>query len=107
MSIFSLCWNLLPLGGLLAGALAAVVDARFAVLIGGAVVATSALLLLTSGRLRRGAPGLPQSLFSSTGRPRPRRAARPQWGGRARGGWGGQREFLEGGRGGRVLACGV
>jgi MFS family permease len=59
MSIFSLCWNLLPLGGLLAGALAAVVDARFAVLIGGAVVATSALLLLTSGRLRRVARVLP------------------------------------------------
>ena len=52
MSLYSLCWNLLPLGGLLAGALAAAVDARFAVLFGGAVVAANALLLLTSRRLR-------------------------------------------------------
>jgi MFS family permease len=52
MSLYSLCWNLLPLGGLLAGALAAAVDARFAVLLGGAVVAANALLLLTSRRLR-------------------------------------------------------
>lgn len=52
MAIYSLCWNLLPLGGLLAGALAAAVDARFAVLFGGAMVATTALLLLTSPRLR-------------------------------------------------------
>ena len=52
MSLYSLCWNLLPLGGLLAGALAAAVDARFAVLFGGAMVAVNALLLLTSRRLR-------------------------------------------------------
>ena len=52
MSLYSLCWNLLPLGGLLAGALAAAVDARFAVLVGGAMVAANALLLLTSRRLR-------------------------------------------------------
>jgi MFS family permease len=52
MSLYSLCWNLLPLGGLLAGALAAAVDARFAVLVGGAMVAANALLLLTSKRLR-------------------------------------------------------
>jgi MFS family permease len=52
MSIYSLCWNLLPLGGLLAGVLAAAVDARFAVLFGGAMVAANALLLLTSRRLR-------------------------------------------------------
>jgi MFS family permease len=52
MSLYSLCWNLLPLGGLLAGALAAVVDARFAVMFGGAMVAANALLLLTSRRLR-------------------------------------------------------
>jgi MFS family permease len=52
MSLYSLCWNLLPLGGLLAGALAAAVDARFAVLFGGAVVAANALLLLASRRLR-------------------------------------------------------
>jgi len=52
MSLYSLCWNLLPLGGLLAGALAAAVDARFAVMFGGAMVAANALLLLTSRRLR-------------------------------------------------------
>jgi hypothetical protein len=37
---------------LLAGALAAAVNARFAVLVGGALVAANALLLLTSRRLR-------------------------------------------------------
>jgi MFS family permease len=52
MSLYSLCWNLLPLGGMLAGVLAAAVDARFAVLVGGAMVAANALLLLTSRRLR-------------------------------------------------------
>jgi MFS family permease len=52
LSLYSLCWNLLPLGGLLAGALAAAVDARFAVLVGGAVVSANALLLLTSRRPR-------------------------------------------------------
>jgi len=52
LSIYSLCWNLLPLGGLLAGVLAAAVDARFAVLVGGAMVAANATLLLTSRRLR-------------------------------------------------------
>jgi MFS family permease len=52
MSLYSLCWNLLPLGGLLAGALAAAVDARFAVLVGGAMVAVNALALLGSKRLR-------------------------------------------------------
>jgi MFS family permease len=52
MSLYSLCWNLMPLGGLLAGVLAAAVDARFAVLVGGALVAANALLLLTSRRLR-------------------------------------------------------
>ncbi len=52
LSLYSLCWNLLPLGGLLAGALAAAVDARFAVLVGGAVVGVNALLFLTSRRLR-------------------------------------------------------
>jgi MFS family permease len=52
MSLYSLCWNLLPLGGLLAGALAAAVDARFAIMFGGAMVAANALLLLTSHRLR-------------------------------------------------------
>ena len=52
MSLFSLCWNLLPLGGLIAGALAAAVDARFAVLFGGGMVAITALVLLGSRKLR-------------------------------------------------------
>jgi predicted MFS family arabinose efflux permease len=52
MSLYALCWNLLPLGGLLAGVMAAAVSARFAVLVGGAMVAANALLLLTSRRLR-------------------------------------------------------
>jgi MFS family permease len=53
MSLYSLCWNLMPLGGLIAGMLAAAVDARFALLVGGAIVAANALLLLRSARLRR------------------------------------------------------
>ena len=52
MSLYSLCWNLLPLGGLLAGALAAMVNARFAVAVGGGVVAANAALLMASRRLR-------------------------------------------------------
>ena len=52
MGIYSLCWNLLPLGGLLGGVLAAAVNARFAVAFGGGMVAANALLLLTSRRLR-------------------------------------------------------
>ena len=52
LSIYALCWNLLPLGGLIGGALAAAVDARFAVAFGGAMVAINALVLLTSKRLR-------------------------------------------------------
>jgi MFS family permease len=52
MSIYSLCWNLLPLGGLLGGLLAAAVNARFAVLVGGGLVAVNALVLLRSRRLR-------------------------------------------------------
>jgi len=52
MSLYALCWNLLPLGGLLGGVLAAAVDARFAVLFGGAMVAANALVLLASRRLR-------------------------------------------------------
>ena len=52
MSLYALCWNLLPLGGLLGGALAAAVSARFAVLVGGAMVAANALVLLASRRLR-------------------------------------------------------
>jgi MFS family permease len=53
MSLYSLCFNLAPLGGLLAGAMAAAVDARFAVMVGGAIVAANALMLLRSPRLRR------------------------------------------------------
>ena len=52
LSIYSLCWNLLPLGGLIGGVLAAAVNARVAVAFGGAMVALNALLLLTSRRLR-------------------------------------------------------
>jgi len=57
LSLYSLCWNLLPLGGLIAGALAAAIDARFAVLVGGALVFANALVLFTSRRLR--ALGIP------------------------------------------------
>ncbi len=52
MSLYSLCWNLLPMGGLLGGVLASLVDARFAVAVGGALVAANALALLASRRLR-------------------------------------------------------
>ncbi|MBI2219485.1 MAG: MFS transporter [Candidatus Rokubacteria bacterium] len=52
MSLYSLCWNMLPLGGLLGGALASAVDARFAVLFGGGMVAATTLLLMASRRLR-------------------------------------------------------
>jgi len=52
LSIYSLCWNLLPLGGLIGGALATAVNARFAVAVGGAMVAATALVFLTSRRLR-------------------------------------------------------
>jgi len=52
MSLYALCWNLLPLGGLLGGVLAAAVDARFAVLVGGVMVAANAFVLLASRRLR-------------------------------------------------------
>jgi MFS family permease len=52
LSLYSLCWNLLPLGGLLSGVLAAAVDARFAILVGGGMVVALALVLLTSPRLR-------------------------------------------------------
>ena len=52
MSLYALCWNLLPIGGLLGGVMAAAVEARFAVLVGGAMVAGNALLLLASRRLR-------------------------------------------------------
>jgi MFS family permease len=52
LSLYALCWNLLPLGGLLGGAMAAAVDARFAVMFGGAMVAANAALFLFSRRLR-------------------------------------------------------
>ena len=53
MSLYALCWNLLPLGGLVGGVLAAAVNARFAVAFGGGMVAANALLFLMSRRLRR------------------------------------------------------
>lgn len=52
LGIYSLCWNLMPLGGLIAGTLASAASARVAVAAGGAMVAANALLLLTSRRLR-------------------------------------------------------
>ena len=52
LAVYSLCWNLLPLGGLIAGGLAAAFDARVALVIGGGLVAANALLLLSSRRLR-------------------------------------------------------
>jgi MFS family permease len=52
LAVYSLCWNLLPLGGLIGGSLAAAFDARVAVVIGGGLVAANALLLLSSRRLR-------------------------------------------------------
>ena len=52
MSLYGLCFNLIPIGGVLAGALAAAVDARFAILVGGALVTVTALLLSASRRLR-------------------------------------------------------
>ena len=52
LSIYSLCWNLMPLGGLLAGLLATAVSALFAILVGGAMVTANALMLLNSRRLR-------------------------------------------------------
>jgi len=52
LSIYSLCWNMLPLGGLIGGVLASAFNARVAVAVGGGMVALNALLLLTSRRLR-------------------------------------------------------
>jgi MFS family permease len=52
MGLYALCWNLLPLGGLVGAVLAAAVSARFAVLVGGAMVAANAGALLASRRLR-------------------------------------------------------
>ena len=52
LSLYALCWNLLPLGGLLGGALAAAVDARFAVMFGGSMVAANAVLFMFSRRLK-------------------------------------------------------
>jgi predicted MFS family arabinose efflux permease len=52
LSLYALCWNLLPIGGLIGGALAAAVDARFAVLFGGTMVAVNAVLFMFSRRLR-------------------------------------------------------
>ena len=52
LAVYSLCWNLLPLGGLISGVLAAAFNARVALVVGGVLVAANALLLLTSRRLR-------------------------------------------------------
>jgi MFS family permease len=52
LAVYSLCWNLLPLGGLIAGVLAAAFNARVALVVGGVLVTANALLLLTSRRLR-------------------------------------------------------
>ena len=52
MSLYALCWNLMPLGGLLAAVLAASAGARVAVAAGGAMVTASALVFLASRRLR-------------------------------------------------------
>jgi MFS family permease len=56
LSAFSLCYNLVSFGGVLGGGLAAAVDARFAVLVGGALVASMALLLLASSSRLRAVP---------------------------------------------------
>lgn len=56
MGIFGLTWNLIPLSGLLGGVLAALVDARFAVLVGGLVVTGSAALLLGLSKPLRSIP---------------------------------------------------
>jgi MFS family permease len=53
LGIWGLAWNLIPLGGILAGALAAAVDARFAVLVGGTLVAGMAALMLGFGKTVR------------------------------------------------------
>jgi MFS family permease len=53
MGLFGISYNLIPLGGLLSGALAAAFDARVAVLIGGALVALGSLAsLVLNPRLR-------------------------------------------------------
>jgi MFS family permease len=53
MGIYGLAFNLIPIGGILAGALAAAVNARFAVLVGGLMVAGMALALLAFGKRLR------------------------------------------------------
>jgi MFS family permease len=56
MSYFTLCYNLVPFGGILAGGLAALVDARFALLVGGTLVTAAAVALLASSRRLRSTP---------------------------------------------------
>jgi MFS family permease len=53
LGIYGLAFNVIPLGGLLAGATAAAVNARFAVLVGGLLVAGMALAVLVFGRRLR------------------------------------------------------
>lgn len=69
LSLYALCWNLSPLGGLVAGGLAAAVSARFAVRFGGAMVAHDALALLSSRRLRaiRRPPTTARATLARTG----------------------------------------
>src|SRR6185503_19193732 len=70
MSLYSLCWNLLPLVGLLGGVLAAAVDARFAVAMANVLTvvariraakgkgdALAALLAEQAGVVRKAEPG--------------------------------------------------
>jgi MFS family permease len=52
MSIYALTWSFLPLGGVLGGGLAALIDARFAVLAGGLIVVATSLLLAVNPRVR-------------------------------------------------------
>lgn len=56
MGIFSLCWYLIPVGGFVVGSIAAALDARFAILLGGAIVLVAGPVILGLGRLSR--PGL-------------------------------------------------
>jgi MFS family permease len=56
MSLFSLGYNLVPIGGLISGGLAAAVDARFALLVSGFLVAAASFLTLVTSRRLRAVP---------------------------------------------------
>jgi MFS family permease len=91
MSLYALCWNLLPLGGLVSGALAAAVDARFAVLVGailpcGEPVTVARLTVSSYGvaparpppsPTRSSCPSPGTSPLRSSSAPRPSRRPRP------------------------------